>query len=87
MKLIKCAKVPFKCMNGFYYYLDTDIPEKEFIKQSEKDWRDDHIAVLRSEMKLLQEKKNNLNLQIYEIENILLNYIIKLYEKKFNEVI
>ena len=74
-------------MNGFYYYLDTDIPEKEFIKQSEKDWRDDHIAVLRSEMKLLQEKKNNLNLQIYEIENILLNYIIKLYEKKFNEVI
>ena len=37
MKLIKCAKVPFKCMNGFYYYLDTDIPEKEFIKQSEKE--------------------------------------------------
>ena len=69
MKLIKCAKVPFKCMNGFYYYLDTDIPEKEF--------RDAYNIMLRNEIKLLQKQKNNLNLRIRKIENELL----KLYEK------
>ena len=78
MKLIKCAKVPFKCMNGFYYYLDSDIPGKEFVKQLEKDLIDDHnIIMLRNEIKFLQKKKNNLILRIHEKENELL----KLYEK------